>query len=252
MEAEPFLRQIGLTEREITVYLSCLELGESNASAVVRKVGPPRSTVVYTLEQLAEKGFLHIVEKGHRRAYIPVPPRTWASLLRARKNELDEQLSELETALPQLSDLYGYNPFQPHVRFFRGRLEIREIYEDILAAPINEMWYVGSYRSILEIIGEQYLKEWIRQRIKKQMVAKSIRTSDDRAISDPIFLGSKMTGRQVRYAPNDFKNPGHLIIYGDHVAIITTAKENFGVVITSREYAAMMRDWFRQLWKVSE
>ena len=32
---------------------------------------------------------------------------------------------------------------------------------------------------------------------------------------------------------------------------MTTAKENFCTVITSREYATMMLNWFKQLWKVS-
>jgi sugar-specific transcriptional regulator TrmB len=250
MDIRSYLKELDLTDKEVSVYLSCLELGETHVIPITQRVSLPRNSVVYILEKLREKCLIDIVERKNRRTYIPKPPRTLITLLRNRQLHIEEQVESLKKSLPELNHLYTATPLQPQVRIYRGRDEIRQLYEEMLQAPVNEIWYVGEYNRIIEVLGERYLREWIKRRIVKKIKTRSIRVRSAES-EDPIFGSPKETNRQIRYAPSDFVSPGHVSMYGDTVAIVTTSKEDFGTVITSREYAEIMRSWFGQLWKVS-
>jgi len=250
MDIIPYLRELGLTDKEIQVFLACLERGETNAVPVARATGLPRNSAVYVLEQLKNKGLIDIVERASRKIYIAKSPRTLVTLLKQEQTRLAEKVESLESSLPTLNSLYAHNPFQPHVRIYRGRDEIRQLYEEMLQSPVNEIWYVGEYDKIIDVLGERYLREWIKRRIAKRIKTRSIRVRGTEN-PDALFQASKETNRQIRYAPTEFKSPGHVNIYGDNVAVVTTAKEDFGLVTTSREYAQIMQSWFQQLWKVS-
>jgi len=244
------LKALDLSEKEVDAYLASLEQGEGGIVPIARKLTVPRNTAAYIMEKLQEKHLVNILHKGTRRIYAAVPPRTIVTLLRNKRARLDEQIDSLQSSLPQLNQIFNLTPFQPKVRFFRGQEEIRTIYEEMLEAPIDRMWYVGEQDKITDILGERYLKSWLKRRVEKHIKTITIRVRSGE-VDDPAFTGAKDYLRSIRFAPDDFESPGHITIYGDNVAIITTSKENFGIVITSREYATIMKSWFNQLWKVS-
>ena len=249
MEISEYLRQLGLNEKEDKVYLVCLELGESTITLIFKKSGYPKTTVYFVLEKLEEKGLIEIFEHNNKFEYVPNPPKSLVGLFKEKQAKLQDDIEGLEKVIPELNQLYGRAPFQPKARLFNGQEELRKIYEEILEMPIDEEWYVGETSKIVEALGVQYLKNWITRRVKKKIRSKSIRVRSEEA-KEPEFV-SKEYLRQVRYAPADFRSPTHILIYGDNVAIITTREENFGLVVTSREYASTMKSWFEQLWRVS-
>jgi sugar-specific transcriptional regulator TrmB len=250
MDIKSYLKQLNLTENEIAVYLALLELGESKIIPITKKVALPRTTVYHILEKLRDKKLIEIIQTTTRRIYAPYPPRNILTLLKHKRAKIDEEIDTLERSLPELNRLYEISPFQPKVRFFPGK-EIRQIYDEILEAGVDESWYVGETNKIVKALGEKYLQRWIKRRVKMGIRSKSIRVGKEES-QEPIFSGKKEFLREIKYAPEDFKCPTHILIYGDNVAIITTGEENFGVVITSREFAESMRNWFKQLWKISK
>ncbi|MEK7171194.1 MAG: helix-turn-helix domain-containing protein [Patescibacteria group bacterium] len=244
------LQGLGFDQKEIDIYLACLEIGRSSLLPIARKVSEPRNTVAYTLEKLEERGLLNITKHGTRRHYLIKPPQAIVQLLQTQRDTINNKLQAIETALPQLNNLYTQGS-EPVVTTYRGRDEIRTLYEVILDSAVDEIWYVGEYNQIVEIVGENYLKGWIKRRVGKGIATKSIRVRKGE-VDDPIYSSPSETNRQIRYSPKDFESPGHITIYGNNVAVITTPKESFAVATASAEYATIMRSWFNQLWKVSK
>jgi HTH-type transcriptional regulator, sugar sensing transcriptional regulator len=249
MDIRPTLEQFDLSDKEIDIYLACLTLGESTIMPIARKVGLPRSTVLYALECLRNQGLISIAERNGRRIYLPLPPRTLLTLLKRKREALDEQIGLVEDSLPQLNQLFTSSPFEPKARIYRGQDELRQIYEEMLEAPVNEIWYVGDYSEIVEALGRQFMRNWVHRRAATGIKAKAIRIRTGE-VADAEFA-PKTFLRSVRYAPDTFESPSHIQVYGDIVVIITTAKESFGIVVTSRDYATTVKSWFRELWKVS-
>jgi sugar-specific transcriptional regulator TrmB len=239
-----------LDDKEIKVYLALLELGETHIVPITEKVELPRTTVFHILERLKFHKLIEKIPKKTRSLYIPYPPKKIANLIELEKSQAEERLKSFHLVLPELSKLYTASPFEPKIRFFRGR-EMREIYEEILTAGVDESWYVGEANKIVQALGEEYLKKWIQRRVKIGIKSRSIRVKKEES-PEPIFSGQKKYLRQIRYAPEDFESPMHILIYGNNTAYISTGQENFGLVISSQELAKTMRNWFKELWKAAK
>lgn len=249
MNLENYLKELGLNEKEIQVYLANLSLGEVAIVPIVAKTQLPRTTVYHILERLNSEKLIEIIETATRRMYVPYPPRTILTRLQEHKNKLEEKIDSLEHSLPELMQLYSVSPFQPKVRMFHG-IEVRQIFEDITNSPIDLIEYVSETDKIVGVTGEAWLKKWIQKRHDLGIKSHAIRVAS-KEIPDPMYGQSKELTRTVRYAPEGFISPTQVYIYGDSVALITTIAEGFGLIITSREYATTMRSWFRELWKIS-
>lgn len=249
MELENYLKELGLDEKEILVYLTTLSLGEVSIVPIVGKTHLPRTTVYHILERLNKEKLIEVIETGTRRMYAPYPPRTILTRMREQKNKLEEKIDSLEHSLPELLQLYSVSPFQPKVRMYHGQ-EVRQIFEDITNSPIDKIEYVGETTKIVSVTGEVWLKKWIQKRSDLGIKSYTIRVAEEE-VADPMYIQSTKLSRQVRYAPKGFQAPTQVYIYGDSVALITTTAEGFGLIITSRDYAITMRNWFRELWKIS-
>jgi len=247
MNLKELLTQLGLNDKEIKVYLVCLELGESSIVEIRKRAVLARTTVFHCLERLDEKGLIDIVETGKGRIYFPHPPKKIVTLLSEQSEKLKEQAEDFQNYLPELNQIYNVSPFQPKVRFFVG-LEMKDIFEEILDSPIEEFMYLGETNKIMSILSKRFLSQFVKSKVEKGIWTKSLRVKRE---EDPFF-DAKTGLRKVRYLPENFKAPANIYIYHHNVAIITTAKENFALVITSKEYAETMRHWFNELWKTSK
>ena len=250
MNIRDLLTQLGLDDKEINTYLASLELGESQIMPLVKKTGIIRTTLLYVLEKLSEKGLIQTVQHATHRRYAPLPPRGLISLLRQKETRLKEQAESLEAALPELNRLYDTNPFQPTIRVYKGE-ELRFVYNEMLELPIKEICYVGNTTNIAQPIGDTFLRNYIRRLASHRIPARAIRIRGGEQDDVPEYAGREEVLRQIRYAPENFRSPAVIFVYGDHVAVVTTSQESFGVVTTSKEYAESMQSWFDELWKIS-
>lgn len=246
-----YLKKLHLSDKETETYLTLLELGESNVVPIAKNIGLPRTTVFYILDRLEEKHLIDINDTKTRRTYIARPLRTVITLLNYEKAELEETIDEFKKNLPILDQQYRLSPFQPGIKFYKGE-DIRLIYEEMLQInpKKDEIWYVAETSKIIDAFGAEFTENWIKRRIAKKIPSRSIRVKNEEVenINTP-FEGDY---RNWRFAPKNFECPAQTIIYADNVAIITTSQEAFGTVITSKEYAITMRNWFNELWNNSK
>jgi|GEM_PF-2351228 len=244
------LTALGINDQEQALYLACLKQGESPIMPLATKVGLPRTTVYHMLERLQQKGLIEIGFTSSRRSYAALPPKTVLRLLRQQRNQLDSTTAQLEEHLPDLVDLLSRPSFVPKLRVMKGK-EIRQFYDEILKAPIDEYYYICEVTKIEKVLGQEFLKNWIRQRISLKIKSRAIWIKSEEVTNVPLYLHGRRNLRTVRYAPEDFRCPTQIAVYGDTVLFITTDQENIGVQITSRDLATSMRHLFKQLWRVS-
>ncbi len=251
MDIRETLEHLGFSNKEILVYLAILELGESILSQVSIKAGLPRSTVLHVLESLKSKGVVEIAKKTTGHLFTPKPPRALLTILRSQELKIHDQLAAVEKVMPELNRIYSSSPFFPKVRIFQGRKEIRDIYEEVLESPIEETLTIGDPSAILNAVGEDYFNKWIIRRVKKGIRNLGIRSKELEDTNTP-FSAKEGFLRKARLAPKEFESPVHVMIFGFNVAIITTSRENIGIVITSKDFAIMVKSCFKELWKHSK
>src|SRR3990167_6712494 len=98
MEHIKELMSLGLKDKEVVVYLSCLELGPSPAQVIAKKAGVVRATTYVILEELMNMGLVTKYKEGKKTMFSAEAPRQLLRLLeRQEEARSEEHTSELQS-----------------------------------------------------------------------------------------------------------------------------------------------------------
>ena len=232
------VKNIGLTEKEAKVYLSCLELGSAGVAEIARHAHINRVTAYDILEKLMKKGTVNFLTKKGARFYDATDPQTIA-------NEMKRKAADFRKALPDLRRLRG-EAIHPRIRYFEGLDGIKAIYEDTLTSKSEILNYANS-REIRDHWPE-YDSEYVQKRVKKNIYLRGIALQDSHGTW--VQSGDKENFREIRLVPGkEFTFTNEINIYDDKVAIISYKDEPLiGMIIESQEIANTQRDIFKMAW----
>jgi Predicted transcriptional regulators len=89
--------EFGLTRQEASIYQCLLTEGKVTGYEVAKQTGISRSNAYNSLANMTEKGAAYLVEEGHTRKYVPVPPEEFC---RNRIRKLEESRKWLVEHVP--------------------------------------------------------------------------------------------------------------------------------------------------------
>ncbi len=247
MNIKQNLAQLGLEEKEVTVYLTSLELGPASVQKITDKSGIKRSTVYEMMKKLKEKGLLSETVNEKRRLIIASNPEKL-------KQNIDSQRELLHQILPELKSLANIGGIKPKITFYEGVSGLREIYNLTLRAKIKTADWISPIQSIVEMVGEDFLTAYINKRIKMNYWVRSIHIT---AHQYPTYkyLHPKTfdaTLRRVKFTPPEIDIPNVIILWDSKVAIMSSAKERIGFVIESEELTKSIKVFYELLWNISK
>ena len=244
MTIEKILEQFDLTNKKASAYLACLELGPSTVQAIARKARIKRTTTYDILEDLVEKGLVTYTIRGKKKYFLAEDPETLKSILKEKERMLDE-------ILPQLKSIYNLPGIKPKIRYYKGVEEIKTIFRETLKCKSKETLGLLPPIDLYEFIGVDYMKNYVKSRVKLKIKNKTIRVKAWEA-EEKYFLRHKEQLREMRYAPKGIVFHSTIIIFDDKVAVISSRKESFGFLIESVEFSQTMKVLFGVLWKQSK
>lgn len=247
MNLKQSLLQLGLEEKEVGVYLASLELGPASIQKVTDKSGIKRSTVYEMMKKLKNKGLLSETTKGKRRLIIASEPDQF-------KQNIENQKAVLSQILPDLKALSNLGGIKPRITFYEGVAGLKEIYMLTLKAKSKTADWVSPIRSAIEMIGEDFLIEYINKRAKMGYWIRSIHITE-RQYPDYKYLDPKTfdaTLRKVKFTPPGIDIPNMMALWDNKIAIMGSSKEGVGFVIESEEFAKSMKVFYELLWNISK
>ncbi len=238
MKIEEVLKQFNLSDKEIKVYLSCLELGQTSVTNLAKKAGIKRPTVYDILTELTRRGLVGQTQKGKKRLFYAEEPERLNKLL-------DEKKAQLEEVMPLLKSFYNTAGEKPKIRYYEGIDGLKEVYRDTLNYTGNLYAFVSD--NILAYLGKDFANEYKLKRTNNKIFARVIGPDTDKIkkykLSDEADL--KVT-RLVKKEKYPFTS--EMDVYGNKVAFISF-KEKMGVIIESNEIANNMRLVFNLAWR---
>ncbi len=114
------LHQLGLDDRQISIYQALLRLGPASIRDVAAESGINRGSTYETLKQLATKGIVSYFPKGRRRVFQAEDPERLLSLGESKQQALsvamDQLRKEIIPALKQTQSDFSLG----NVRFYEG------------------------------------------------------------------------------------------------------------------------------------
>ncbi len=238
-ETAETLLSLGLSKREVSVYIALLELGRATVTKISRKAGINRTTGYDILDMLAHKNLVRLSGKEPREEYAAESPDKIIMLLEQKLSETEKQLSIAKEFLPQLKSMHTIQD-RPQVRFYEGIQGLKEVYEDTLTSTEPIVAY-AAYEDMHKTLGN-YFPEYYKRRAKKGISIRGIVPATDASIERASH--NKEEKRDIAIIPKDtFDISPDIEIY-DNKVMIASWREKLGIIIESREIAHAMKKIF--------
>ncbi len=243
MELEAGLARLGIDGKRARFYLAALELGEAPITEIAKKAGISRTTAYDVLARLLQDGLVTQVEKSGRLHVLAEDP---ASLLRA----LDDRRQLLAGLLPELRSIYNLSAVKPRIHFYEGVEGIRTVLHDTLACQSRQLRGILSVLDLFEVPGMREMEQYVARRIETGIFLRVVRSRVKDA--GDIWPTRRADLRELRYTPEGLVFTMTTYIYDNKVSMISSRRENFGMIIESEEFAALQANLFEVLWRASE
>lgn len=245
MELLPRLVEAGLGQRQAQVYVTLLRLGAAGAAEIARAAAVKRPTAYEALEDLCARGLATRTVEGRRRVYAAAPPARLLDEAAERQRRLKELLPDLQALV---STVAGN---RPRLIYREGVAGVRQVHEDLLTVRSKEYRYFGGSSEMVQAMGEDYLKDYVRRRVEKGIRSWSIRWRSHE-VALPCLAAGERWLRQARYLdirPGD--GLSGLFIYDQRIAITSSQREGYGMVVESEGLSALLRLLWQTLWEVA-
>jgi len=235
------LEQIGFNEKEASLYLAALELGESNIQQLAKKSGVKRTTAYDIIESLKKKGFMTQISKNKKMSFSAVDPRKLES-------EIEDRRSIVKRAMPELLAIANSLDSKPKVSFFEGYDGIKEVYKDTLKYTDQELlaWVAEEAVEFFDVdfLNNIYLPKRIEKKIWVRAIAPNVPAMRSYHEIDEKSL------RKTRLTEEDaFGLDVEINLYGKSRIAVMSFEEGFGMIIESKKIFNTLKNIFEMNWK---
>lgn len=251
MEFRKELKKIGLTDKEVAVYLACLELGPSPVQPIARKAKVVRATTYVVLSGLMKHGLVTKFEQGKKTMFAAEPPLQLKRLLEKQEEEVKNKERLLDAVLPELQVLMRAVGGRPSVRYFESKEGLHAIRQEInMYCRPGDMVYNFTPADHLTGVFPDHEDTSYPQRVAKGIRSRTIFTTRSEKIKKRWLFEQVSSLSERRFiSPDQFRWTGGMTIYRDRVAIGSFTGKLWGVIIESQEIADTMRTLFEMAWR---
>ncbi|MFD1330407.1 TrmB family transcriptional regulator [Methylopila musalis] len=242
MDLEEKLARIGVSGTLYKLYVAAIGLGGGSVSEVAARAGMARTTAHDGLAKLEAEGLIRFVDHGKRRFVVAQDPGILLERAEARRQMLED-------VMPTLRSMYHHENGQPNVRFHPGPEGIRTALWDTLAGEQKELRATLSMRELMAEPGLEEMERFLKERARRGIWLRVIRSVERDIV--PIWPSSVEEKRELRYAPAAHKLAMTCFIYGAKVCVISSARESYGLILESAEFAAFQAAMFDAMWSIS-
>ncbi|MBL4694484.1 hypothetical protein JKY72_03905 [Candidatus Gracilibacteria bacterium] len=249
------LKQIGFTDNEAKIYIELLKIGPQGASILAKRAGLNRSTSYSIIKSLVKKGLICSYKSGNVKRYMANDPNVLVAYLDRQQRKFEYNRSQILTAIPYIRSIQSAFDFRkPVVSYFEGVRGVMHVMYDALEEKDVVFYCYLSIDKWLKFGYEDSLISYKNSRIsKKKMKLKALTpdTPEVRAFFDKNYNMNDGYTEVVYVKDRSMWGifDSEMNIYGDKVALLHFDKgEEYGVMIESREIAAMQRHIFQIVW----
>lgn len=230
----------GFDEKEASLYLAGIELGEASILELARLTTLPRTTLYPILESLCRRGYFRLKSIQGRKKFLANPPEMFVKHLADRQEKFREILPLFDALKSDTTESVG-------VTIYEGSDGFKQFWQQIFRSGVKEYCLLTTGTQMLDYVKEPYLKKQIiAERLKRGIRSRQlvVETTESRK----FVLRDDSELRESRFLPPNTKIPATMLLFGNDVAFITTRKENSVILVTSGDASVTLRTMFELLW----
>ena len=236
MQLERQLKELGLTENEIKVYLTLLRIGTAQAGRIAVEAALERTSTYNALKRLQEKSIIASVVEGKTRMFSAGLPEKLLDML-TEKEEIARQI------IPQLKTMQKFELEKENILKFRGYAGVKTVLNDVLRSCDS---------------GEEYLMFGSEGQLSKRMPEFSriyVAKKDQKKLKARILLrqanGEKVLSKYtaMKSVPTDVVSLTSVSVYKNKVSLLLWSETPEAIIIDHEDTAKTFRSYFEFMWK---
>ncbi len=244
MEIIPILKQLGLSEKEIKVYLALLQKGPSSVRSLAAVSEINRGTTYDILKSLKELGLVSYYHQATKQYFVAEDPSALNRALEQKLDKLNEVKKNLNDVIPELKSLFEQAGDKPVVKYYEGSRGVKTVLTDVLEISnqsAEKLYYVFSSAAIRDYVYQAW-PAFTKERIKRQIKVKVIALGHE---GTPADLSEKKS------LPGKESSPTYILIYPGKVAMISvnSAKQPLGLIIEDKALYQTQLQLFNFIWQ---
>jgi len=238
------LKNLGLSDKEIAIYLACLKLGPSSVRKIAETSDINRGTAYDILKSLINLGLVSYYHKDKNQYFIAEDPKRLNEVLNQRQEKLEKMKTEVEEIIPQLKSMYDNAESKPVAKFYEGGNGVKTILQDVINSCVElnqKEYYIYSSSTIKEFLYQAY-PSFSKDRIKSGVKVKVISIGpggETRGLDERKWLTKKESA------------PTYTLIYAGKTAMISVDSSNnpIGVIIEDKNIYQTQKMTFEFIWE---
>ncbi|MDP3993858.1 MAG: helix-turn-helix domain-containing protein [bacterium] len=243
------LKNLGLGEKEISVYLAILQQGKITPAALSAMVGINRTTVYSVAKELSKKGLITEDLAGPGRYLIARPPSDLASLITQEERLLEGKRNLVNQAIGELADIAKQTNYALPKIIFVGEDELEShLYKQTPVWNESIMKRDGIWWGFQDQTFVEYYEKWIDWYWEKGSPANMNLRLLSNEVAEKIKK-KKFERRKIRFWDQSKNFTATTWVNGDYVAmIVTSQRPHYMMEIHDAVLAHNLREVFKGIW----
>jgi sugar-specific transcriptional regulator TrmB len=242
------LSQLNIPAPAQAVYIDLLQNGQATARQIASRVGVPRSSLYDHVRPLLTARLVVEKDTGGKAVFAVHDVNDLERLLSEKIDEVSLMRQRFNKEKVEL--FAGFTPTDARIKFFEGTDGVTSLLKEMLWDAEDEILSFWPYHEMFKVLSADDLELFNRRRIKQNIALKVIWSGSN--IPKKHFWSGADYKVERRIAPRNYTAPMGYSVYGDKVSFISSAKEQYGFIVHSLEFSALMRMQFSALWSSSK
>ena len=238
------LKKIGLSDKELTIYLKLLESGPISVRRLAENTKFNRGIVYEVIKTLKEKGLVSYYNDATKQKFVAENPEQLRHLADAEADRIKTLQNDISSLVLELKSIRGQADKQPVTKLYEEDAGIRTILNDLLDTlkdKEEKEYYVYSAKDASGDIGRAF-PGFNTERKKRNNYVKAISLAEGggtHGLDERRWLGT-----------ND-RSATFIIIYAGKCAFISRDKQGapVGVLIENQMIYNTQKTIFLNLWR---
>jgi len=249
---ETNLKNLGLTEKEIAVYLEVLKHGRIGPTQVSKITKINRTTVYSVAKELMKKGFIVEDLAGQASSLVAIAPQDLKFLIQKEEKQLEQKKAAIGQMIQELQGLTKNAKYAiPKITFIQ-----EQDLEDYLYKRSDEwhasiMKYDGTLWGFQDHTFAEHYEKWINWewRMGGPSNLRLKLFSNKSEVEEKNKAKEFSNRRQIKYWKKPEEFTGTVWVHGDYLILVQTrARPHYLVEIYDSLLAGNMRKFFAGMW----
>ena len=154
------LQDIGIAEKEASVYITLLESGAATADQTAKGAHLNRSTTYVQLERLMEIGLVTTFKRGKKTFFAAESPQNLERLIEQKRQKLELDKATIAAFIPDLMKVYSASGNAPIVRLYEGKEGITSLRNLILDSKDKAVFIASNIKKTEELYSKPELESY--------------------------------------------------------------------------------------------